>query len=242
MAVAYYDVELVAKKDVAEGTTEFRLSRPEGFTYQAGQYFDIILPEHAEDAPQPNWQHGFSFVSAPCEPTIGAATRMRSGSAFKTALGQVPVGAPLKIAALWGNFTLRRDTARPMVFIIGGIGITPVRSMVVQSTHDASGHKITVIYANRTRAQAAYVDELQALAGRNPNFTLVQTYTREDAHGTGIEHGHVDAEMIRRHVPDIPGAAFYMSGPRDMVYAMRDLLLDIGAGEDFVRTEEFEGY
>lgn len=235
-----YESRLIAKRTVAEGTVEFRLARPEGLAYQAGQFFDIILPKPSEDAEQGSYKHGFSFVSAPFEPFIAMATRMRAGSKFKRALDALPIGAPLEVEAVWGDFVLRKKTNKAMVFLAGGIGITPVRSMIAEATHDHTEHRFVLFYVNRRPEEAAFTDELRALARENPRFTFVPVYTRAEVEGA--EHGHVDAAMIRRHVADLDDAAFYTSGPRGMVFASRELLVSMDVDEDAIHTEEFEGY
>ncbi len=233
-----YDVKLLGKREVAEGTMEFTLEKPAGLDVRAGQFCDIKLPS-PEGTPKHDGMHGFSFVNAPFEPHIAVATRMR-GTPFKEAFRKTPDGTVVKLIAPFGDFTLHKTESVPAVFIIGGIGITPVRSMIVQALHDRTAHHLTLIYANRTPAQAAYVDELKQLASQHANFTFVQVYTQNQA--DDAEHGHVDAAMIRRHVPDLATPKFYLSGPEGMVKAMRALLVEIGANEDNIRTEEFEGY
>ncbi|WP_345797023.1 FAD-dependent oxidoreductase [Castellaniella sp. MT123] len=233
-----YDVKLLGKREVAEGTMEFTLEKPAGLDVRAGQFCDIKLPS-PEGTPKHDGMHGFSFVNAPFEPHIAVATRMR-GTPFKEAFRKTPDGTVVKLIAPFGDFTLHKTESVPAVFIIGGIGITPVRSMIVQALHDRTAHHLTLIYANRTPAQAAYVDELKQLASQHANFTFVQVYTQNQA--DGAEHGHVDAAMIRRHVPDLATPKFYLSGPEGMVKAMRALLVKIDANEDNIRTEEFEGY
>lgn len=228
-----YDVRLLHKKTVAEGTMEFTLEKPKGFEYRAGQFGDLVLPASTGLAGD-NAKHGFSFVSAPFEDTLRMATRMRKTSAYKTAAAQVPDGTMVQLLALWGDFTLHKNPAIPAVFVIGGIGITPVRSIIAQATHDKAPHQITLIYANRTRALAAYTDELERLAAENKNFRFVPVYTDTQ--------GRVSAATIRQHVPDIAASRFYLAGPEGMVKAMRALLDEVGADEDNIRTEEFEGY
>ncbi|MXS79851.1 Ferredoxin-NADP reductase [Nitrosomonas eutropha] len=227
-----YDVRLLQKKEIAEGTMEFTLEKPKGFEYRAGQYGDLVLPP-STGLNDSNNKHGFSFVSAPFEDTLRMATRMRD-SLYKRAAAKVPEGTMVQLLALWGDFTLQKNEAVPVVFITGGIGITPVRSIIAQATHDKTNYKITLIYANRTPAQAAYTDDLKWLAGENKNFTFVPVYTSTQ--------GHVNAELIKQHVPDIIASRYYLSGPEGMVKAMRALLIEIGADEDNIRTEEFEGY
>jgi len=227
-----YDVRLLRKRAVAEGTMEFTLEKPAGFEYRAGQYGDLVLPA-STGLDESNNKHGFSFASAPCEDTLRMATRMRA-SRFKNAAAQLPERSMVQLLALWGDFTLHKNAAIPAVFLIGGIGITPVRSIVVQATHERAPHRITLIYANRTPQLAAYTDDLQRCARENPNFTFVPVYT--DTQGV------VNAATIRQHVTDIAAARCYLAGPQGMVKAMRALLLEIGADEDNIRTEEFDGY
>src|SRR5699024_1715026 len=97
-------------------TIEFRLEKPAGLDYRAGQYFDIFLQPASADAPKNDYAHGFSFVSAPFEDYIAATTRMRSHSTFKKALNALPVDSPVEVEASWGNYTLRKKADRPIVF------------------------------------------------------------------------------------------------------------------------------
>lgn len=230
--MATYESKLISQKTVAEGTTEFTLARPQGFDYRAGQFADIVLP-CPDDTPEQASTHCFSFVSAPSEGHLRMATRMRD-SAFKNAIRDTPDDTAVQLDGPFGDFTLHKNEAIPAVFVIGGIGITPVRSMIAQAVHDGTGHKLTLIYANRTPAQAVFTEELQQFADRPVNFTFVPVYTEND--------GHVSAGTIRQHVSDIAGSKYYLSGPEGMVKAMRALLLEVGADEDNVRSEEFEGY
>lgn len=228
-----YDVKLLHKREVAEGTMEFTIEKPKGFEYRAGQYGDLVLPP-STGLDDSNNKHGFSFVSAPCEDTLRMATRMRTTSKYKQAAAKVPEGTMVKLLALWGDFTLQKNDKIPAVFLIGGIGITPVRSIIAQATHDKTNHEITLIYSNRAPAQAAYTDELKHFAEVNKNFTFVPVYSDTE--------GFVNADTVRRHVSDINTSRYYLAGPETMVKAMRKVLDEVGADEDNIKTEEFEGY
>lgn len=227
-----YDVKLIQRREIAEGTIEFILEKPAGFEFRAGQFGDMVLPA-STGLDESNNKHGFSFASAPFEETLRMATRMRP-SKFKEAAVQVPEGTTIGLLALWGDFILHKNSAIPAVFVIGGIGITPVRSIVAQATYEKLPHKITLIYANRTKEQAAYDEDFRRWATENANFTYVPVYTSTE--------GHVDANCIRQNVSDIAGSKFYLSGPEGMVKAMRSLLIEVDADEDNIRTEEFDGY
>ncbi|MER1968231.1 FAD-dependent oxidoreductase [Castellaniella sp. GW247-6E4] len=228
-----YDVKLLRRREIAEGTLEFTIEKPHGFEYRAGQYGDLVLPP-STGLDESNNKHGFSFVSAPFEDTLRMATRMRETSRYKQAAARVPEGTMVKLLALWGDFTLQKNERIPAVFLIGGIGITPVRSIIAQATHDKTQHEITLIYSNRAPAQAAYAEELARLAEINAHFTFVPVYSDTD--------GFVNADTVRRHVPDVNAPRYYLAGPESMVKAMRAVLMQLNVDEDNIKTEEFEGY
>ena len=104
------------------------------------------------------------------------ATRMRD-TAFKRSLKKVPLGTEVKIDSPMGSFTLHKNSAKPAVFLAGGIGITPFLSIVRQADHDRLPHKLYLFYSNRRPEDAPFLDALQTLERRNPNFQLVCTMT-----------------------------------------------------------------
>ena len=221
------EVELLAKRDVADGTTEFHFSRPEGFEFKAGQAVEVILPE-------PAGGHAFSLVNATAGDEVVIATRMRD-STYKRALRELPIGARVKLDGPFGSLTLHRNPARAAVFIAGGIGITPFMSMLRQSASDGMAHRIALIYSNRGRKDAAYIDELEAIGRAHANFRLVATMTEEGG-------SFIDAAMIREATRDLPSPVFYVAGPPAMVEAMRSALDKAGVEDVDVRSEEFFGY
>lgn len=240
-----YTVKLTGKKQIADGTTEFLMGKPADFKHRAGQFLDIILRGKSGD-PKNNYIHGFSIIAAPHEDYIAIATRMRAESAFKQALNNLPDGSEVQLDASYGNFTLPKDTARPIIFIIGGIGVTPVRSMVAHATHEKTDHRLMLIHANRNRGNAPFVEDFEGFARDNPNFTFVKVYD-DGAGDDGSEAGPITADLIRRHVtelvPEVKDAVYYLSGPPGMVRAMRSILMDdLKIDNDDIRTEEFDGY
>lgn len=234
------NVKLVKKELIARDTMAFYFEKPEDFEFRAGQFADYTLIDPPETDEEGNTR-GFSLVQAPFEDYIVAATRMRD-TAFKRVLKDLPVGTEVKLDAPYGDFTLHKTEATPAVFIIGGIGVTPVRSMIAQATHDKTNHKLTLIHANRLPGDAPFSDDFKKFAQENPNFSFVPVATNSDGQGWDGEKGHVDGDMIKRHVEDVSAPIYYLSGPQGMVKAMRQILIDIGANEDNIRTEEFDGY
>ena len=126
--------KLVKRSDVADGTTAFAFERPAGFDFVAGQYLTVTLPDPLYDDPKGNLRT-FSIASPPHETNhLLVATRM-TGSPFKRSLAEAPLGAAVSIFGPAGDFTLPAVAATPLVFIAGGIGITPFRSMILTAAH-----------------------------------------------------------------------------------------------------------
>ncbi|MCL4746645.1 MAG: FAD-dependent oxidoreductase [Burkholderiaceae bacterium] len=232
-------VKLIKKETVAEGTMAFHFAKPQGFEFRAGQFADYTLIDPPETDAEGNTR-GFSLVQAPFEPDLVAATRMRD-TAFKRVLKDLPIGTELKLDAPYGDFTLHKTASTPAVFIIGGIGVTPVRSMIAQASHDKTGHKITLLHASRTPADLPLKADFERLAKDNPNFIYVMVVESPTSDWRG-ERGRVTAEMVKKYVPDLSKPIYYLSGPEGMVKAMRQLLTDLEVNEDNIRTEEFTGY
>lgn len=234
------NVKLVKKEEIANGTMAFYFEKPEGFEFRAGQFADYTLINPSETDEEGNTR-GFSLITAPYEESIGAATRMRD-TAFKRVLKDLPIGTEVKLDAPYGDFTLHKTETTPAVFLIGGIGVTPVRSMIAQATHDKTAHKIMLIHSSRTPADMPFMADFEQFAQENPNFTYIPATSDSAPEKWQGERGRVDEVMIKKHVSDLSAPVYYLSGPEGMVKAMRQLLVSLDVNEDNIRTEEFAGY
>jgi ferredoxin-NADP reductase len=230
--MARHEVALKGREEVAEGTMAFRFAKPAGFAFKPGQSVNLSL---IDPPAEPNSaRRTFSLASAPFEDQLVIATRMREGSAFKRALKALPSGANLRLTGPLGDMMLHEDAARAAVFIAGGIGITPFRSMLLHAEHDRLPHRLFLAYSNRRREHAAFLAELQALQQRNPRFRLLALMTDVD--------GMINEEVLQRFTGDAAAPVYYLAGPPAMVEAMKAILTRIGVGADDVRSEEFFGY
>jgi len=169
-------IKLKDRKEVAAGTMAFHFGKPSGFTFAPGQAGDFILADPPETDAEGN-KRSFSLASAPYEDDLIIATRMRD-TAFKRSLKTIPLGTEFILDAPWGELTLHEDTSVPAVFLTGGIGITPVRSIVLQATRDKLAQKLVLFYSNHRPEDTAFLDELTAAQKANPNFILVATMTK----------------------------------------------------------------
>ena len=232
MSASSHRVVLKGSEAVAEGTMMFRLARPPGFTFAAGQAVDLSL---LDPPAEPNSSHRLlSLVSAPFEADLAVATRMREASAFKRALGTLLPGATVSLKGPQGVMTLHEDPARAAVFIAGGIGITPFMSMLRQAAHDRLKHRFFLLYSNRRPEHAAFLQELQSLERQYDHFRLLARMTDHD--------GFLDEETIKGFTAGAESPLYYLAGPPAMADAMTRILRGAGVKDEDISSEEFFGY
>lgn len=233
---------LVSRQEIAERTMAFHFGKPSGWTYQAGQSLDITLPAPPESDAEGNVRT-FTIASAPHEKTLMVATRLRD-TAFKRVLQSMPLGAAVQIEGPAGDLTLHQDQARTAVFLAGGIGITPFRSISVAAAHARLPHTIYLFYANRRPEDAPFLEELQALEQENRNFKLIATMTKMEKsrrpwHG---ETGTIGKEMLAKYLKNAASPIYYVAGPPEMVRGLQAMLAAYGVAPADIRAEEFAGY
>ena len=242
MPLVGYQPKLLNRVEVAEGTVAFHLERPPGFDFKPGQSADLTLLDPPETDSEGNVRT-FSIASAPFEDQLMFATRMRD-TGFKRSLKKMPLGTVVKMDSATGDFTLHKNSAKPAVFLAGGIGITPFSSIVRQADHDHAPHKLYLFYSNRRPEDAPFIEVLQDLEKTNPNFRFIATMTdmpRSKKTWNG-ETGRINKEMLSKYLNDLRGPIYYIAGPPAMVGGMKNMLVESGVDEDDIRTDEFAGY
>jgi ferredoxin-NADP reductase len=240
--VSAYASRLLNRVEVAEGTMAFNFEKPPGFDFKPGQSVDLTLLNPPETDSEGNVRT-FSIASAPFEDQLMFATRMRD-TAFKRSLKKVPLDTAVKMDSAMGSFTLHKNSAKPAVFLTGGIGITPFYSIVRQADHDRAAHKLYLFYSNRRPEDAPFIEVLQNLEKTNPQFRFIATMTempRSKKTWNG-ETGWINQEMLSKYLNDLRGPIYYIAGPPAMVSGLRKMLVASGVDEDDIRTEEFAGY
>lgn len=237
-----HEAELVRRETVAEGTMAFYFSKPSRFRHQAGQSVLLTLVNPPETDGEGNGRT-FTIASAPHEPELMIATRMRD-TAFKRVLKTAPIGTAVSIDGPNGEMVLHDDAARPAVFLAGGIGITPFLAIARHAANQRLPHRLYLFYANRRPEDAAFLPELQKLEQLNPNYHLIAIMAEPEksAQRWSGETGFIRRELLERHLADITNPMYYFAGPPSMTMAMNKMLEEIGIGEHAMRYEEFYGY
>jgi ferredoxin-NADP reductase len=233
---------LRSREKVAHGTMAFRFEKPPGWVFKAGQFLDITLVDPPETDAEGNIR-SFSIASGPHEDTLMIATRMRD-SAFKRVLKSMPIGTAVKIEGPSGDLTLHQDSARPAVFLAGGIGITPFRSILLQAAREKLPHRLFLFYSNHGPEDAPFLEELEALEQQNPRYTMIPSMSdmSMSSRPWSGEVGLIDRAMLSRHVKDAVSPIYYVAGPPKLVTAMQAMLKAQSVADADVRAEAFSGY
>ena len=217
----------------------FRLERPEGYQYQAGQWF-VITFAHPPGEPS---AHHFSHSNSPTEPVLEFTTRLR-GSEFKDALDALPVGAEVELEGPYGSFTLPKEVER-VAFLTGGIGITCVRSILRRlADHSAAipvPREIVLLFADGSEHGIPFREELERLEETILSLRVVHVLSRAGEDWGGYR-GHIDERILTAEVPEPRSWLYYLSGPPSMGQAMRELLLGWGIETGSIKVERFDGY
>ena len=240
--MAEYQMTLVDRERIARDTMAFWFHKTgAGLEFRAGQHADFafVRPYLGIEG---DYSRTFSIASSPHDKDpFMIAMRMRK-TAFKSALRYAALGTKFIVSRPRGSFTLHQDIARPAVFLAGGIGIAPIRSILQCATQERLPHKLYLFYSNREADDAAFIEEFEGMHARNPNFILIPTVTGNRTAAWPYEKGHVNRDMLSRYLCELNGPIYYIAGPSGMVTAMTDVLHSSGVSYDDMKTEEFGEY
>jgi glycine betaine catabolism B len=241
-------LELLSKEAfLATDIVTFKFTRGE-IRYTAGQYAFFKLDGVSGDAKGPI-RH-FSITSSPTEQDyILISTRIRD-TPYKQKLASLKEGTKILVWGPQGEFVLHDDHSKPAVFLSGGIGVTPFRSMIKFATDKHLPVKIIMFDSNRNEQNILYKDEFDRSANQNENLKVIYTVTEEEQEATtnanwSGERGRIDKPMLERHLSkdEIGNAIFYICGPPGMLKAMQELLQqELQIPKYRLKVEAFTGY
>ncbi len=212
------------------------------YPYVAGQFAFFELDALRYDDPRGKRRH-FTLSSSPTEQGIVQFTTKLRGFGLKETLRQAPKGFEVNLEEARGRFCLPDDVAQPVVFLGGGVGITPFRAMLRYAADENLAHPITLLYSAPTPEHLVFRREFESLPQENSNVKIVMSVSDASKSETWQgETGRIDAAKIQKYADDIPNSIFYTCGPPPMVQAMEEVLKSMGVAEDKIRVERFSGY
>jgi len=239
-----YKMMLVLKRRelAASNTYDFVFARDRRFSFKPGQYLEWTAAHKEPDS------HGvrrfFTIASSPTENEIRIGVKYYSKpSSFKKALYDLKPRDKVVAAQLSGDFTLPADKTKKLVFIAGGIGVTPFRSMIKYLIDMNEWRDVTLFYSNRELADVAYTkifDEAFEKMGIKTIYTLTDKEKVPPTWKGNV--GFFDANSIKTELPDYMSCIFYLSGPQTLVQAFEGTLEKMGVSRSNIKTDYFLGY
>ena len=224
-------LKLKLKRLIARDTYEFVFETPGDLQYQAGQYMEWTLP-HEQMDDRGNRRY-FSLSSIPSEDPAFAIKYYEPPSSYKKNLLMMSVGSTLSATNLAGDFMLPKgEIDKPLVFIAGGIGIAPFRSMIKKIVVEQKQVKIILLYINKNGEEVAYGDLWQSAMAYGVQTKLIMTAVS----------GHLNPEMIRSLIPNYMQYKYYISGPQRLVEGAEQVLDQLSLPKSQIVTDFFPGY
>lgn len=200
-------------------------------SFDPGQFMIVNLEKQQGGYSE---SHPYTISSAPEDDRLRLSAKAIGD--FSSSVADVTPGSKALIEAPYGAFSYRTVPGQSLVFIAGGIGITPFLSQLRALRARGESRRVRLIWGNKTQEDIAFRDELQAAERELPDFSLVHVLSHEEWDG---ETGFVDAELIRKYVDDVETAEFFVCGPPVMMKMVIPLLGELGAPASRVHFERF---
>ncbi len=228
-------VERITRTPTVES---FRFQPSEQLVFAPGQFMQVIFDESNRGNKELNKY--LSFSSSPTMPYIEVTKRL-SQSAFSTRLRELKAGDEVLIKAPMGTCVFD-PSYQKIGFLIGGIGITPVISIVEYIIAKKLSTEVHVVYSNKTDDEIAFRPELDAWQAAHANINVSYTLTDCQPKDRTCFYGAIDKKLLGTQVCDLNERVVFIFGPPKMVEAMRELAFSLGCSHDRVKIENFIGY
>jgi ferredoxin-NADP reductase len=221
---------LKEKRQETSDCTSFIFEPEEAISYKGGQFFQYTIEDPQSD--DRGTKRFFTNAAAPFEQKVMITTRFASekGSTFKANLEKMEVGQTIDAKGPFGEFTLD-EIEKSYIFIAGGIGITPFRSILLQLDHDKQPLNVTLLYANRNQ-EVVFKEELDSLAAKHSDFKVHYI----------IDPQRIDTQTLQSLISNLQTPIYYLSGPKPLVQAMEQTLAKLNIPSEQIKTDYFPGY
>jgi ferredoxin-NADP reductase len=220
-------LRLAEKEHLLDDVWAFRFTPSEPLEWVAGQCISVELPHENPDGE--GTRRWFTISSAPYEKIVQITTRI-TRTTFKQALSKMEVGGGLQLLGGPYGGLAWQNVDMPIVFIAGGIGITPFRSILRQRAHDRLPLNVTLIYASRT-PDLLFRDEIRDWSNVDDRFTV------EYVIGSPLTF-----ESLTKLVPGLTQSLIYISGPQALLVALSSSLEAHGLPEERIKQDFFPAY
>lgn len=232
-----YQVKLINKYQLATGTVAFEIQKPEAFIFVPGQTLDVSLLD-STDLDIKERQRIFSIASSPLEKNLLFITKI-TDSLFKQKLDNLKINDSLEVGGPYGIFKIHENAQIPAVFIAGGIGIAPFRSMIINDKDHDFPHRILLFFSNKDSQKILFHFTFSNI--NHAHFQYIPTITDQAADWQG-EVGRINSQMIQKYILNLTEPIYYLAGSKQMVESIKKMILGLGVSADRIKQSIFIGY
>ena len=228
-----HKLKLIKIIDEAHDTKTFRVEAPKNadIDFLPGQFFMVRFEEDRA------LKRAYSISSSPADKGYMEITMNLVGE-FTKKLWQCKANGHLIFTGPYGKFYFDEGMKGNLVLIGGGLGITPLRSIIRYCNGKKLPNKINLIYSARTPEAIAYKEELENFEKKNPNYNFAFTITRpKPEHKWNGLVGRIDKELLSRNIENIEKTLFFICGPLQFVKDIREMLESLGAKKEQVKAD-----
>lgn len=231
---------LLEKIKLSPDTYVFVFQKVPRFSFVPGQYMEWTLPHKNPDS-RGNRRY-FSIASSMNENLMMAVKFHEPPSSYKKELLKLNPGDEIIATSLAGDFVIPKDTTKKLVFIAGGVGVAPFRSILEDIIEKKRNVDIVVFFANRKQEDIYFHKTFERASefGVKTIFVLTDKETAPQDWSGYV--GHINSDEIRKEIPDFDEREFFISGPALMVQNFQDMLLSLGIKHNNIKTDFFPGY
>ncbi len=231
-------VRLIQRIKRTSTIESFRLLPKEKIDFIPGQFLQLIFDLTNQDNKELNKY--LSFSSSSTKEYIEVTKRL-SESSFSQRLRNLNINDEVLIKAPLGNCVFKDDYQK-IGFLIGGIGITPVISILGYIIDKKLNTEVLLFYSNKTEQEIAFKKELDDWQNINNNIKVFYTITDFQPKDSNCIFGHINKDLVLKNTQDLNERIFFIFGPPKMVEAMKSLCIEIGCIKENIKTESFMGY
>lgn len=233
-----FDVSFTGGMERTSCVRSFRFDCAEKIDFLPGQFLKLIFDEAAPENGELN-----KYLSFSCSPHRGyiEVTKKLTGSRFSLRLQALKTGEKVKLQAPMGRCTLHPEYSR-VGFICGGIGITPVISMIDYMAYKGFPADAVLFYSNRTAEETAFKRDLDLWKTDNGRLKVHYAVTDCRPPEEGCFYGRIDRAFIEERDPLFKERTVFIFGPPVMVTEMRGICSQIGCLGSNIKSEGFTGY
>lgn len=226
---------------IASNTYDFVFKKNKSLSFKPGQYMEWTLPHFGIDN-RGNRRY-FTITSSPTEEDVRIGVKFYpKGSSFKQSLISMEKGDKISASQISGDFVLPKNINKKLVFLAGGIGITPFRSMIKNIIDKREYRDIVLLYSNKSIEDITYIDILNEAEDFGIKVKYILTDLSNIPQDWSGERGFINTQMIKKIIPDYKERIFYISGPHSMVVGERDLLGKLGLKKKQIKSDFFPGF